>query len=87
MSDHRFHLKGTFSIYGRDYPFDMSLNWHADFDGIDHRITDFFLKVYRTARREWDAELSEVLAARERAAQEETERKELARLKAKYETP
>ncbi len=80
MSDSRFHFKGVFSIYGKDFPLDCSLNWCASPGEIDRRITEFFLESHDQAYSAYVAE-SEKLHL---ADKEEDERRELARLFEKY---
>lgn len=82
--DSRFTLKGTFSIYGKTYPMDMSLNWSAWADAIDPRITDFFRASYEEAHDAFNLEMENDREARERSDIEAKERAELKRLTEKY---
>ncbi len=78
--DSRFKIKVTFSIYGREYPWEASLNWFAPDGGVDDRIVEFFRDSYEDAKlafdRDTDLRLDEAKEAQERA--------QLARLKSKY---
>ncbi len=85
MSDSRFHLEVKFDVYGKTFNWKPSLNWYDNGDGIDQRIVDWFRESYNDAlwdfeegMRKWQKEETERLAA-------EKERKEYARLKAKFE--
>lgn len=83
--DSRFYLKGEFHIYGKTYPFDMSLNWHTPGDGeIDRRITEFFLDSHDEAFRLWDRRNEAARAKREAEETERREKAELQRLRDKY---
>ena len=88
MGDHRASIKIEFSMYGETKKADMWINWSpdgTDYHGVDQRVLDFF---YNSA-----CEMREIFCERhERAtriqqekAQEEAERKEYERLKAKFE--
>lgn len=85
MSDHRFGLKVDFSIYGKNFEWDASLNWNAHDGGCDSRITEWFTTCYEEARAAWDADNAAADELRRRTGVEQRERAELARLKAKYE--
>lgn len=82
MSDQRFKLDVTFSIYGETFHWNPSLNWAADDDtGIDPRIIDWFANCYAKARGGYDTYVD-----MKRAEETERwERNQLAQLKAKYE--
>lgn len=81
--DSRFTLKGTFSIYGKNFPIDMSLNWGSD-GGIDPRIADFFVDAYHDAHQAHISEHEKMRQEREEAEIESRERAELKRLTEKY---
>ena len=89
MGDSRFHLKGKFEIYGKEFPFDFSLNWFdEDETGVDHRISAFFRDSYRIAKEAYDdadLDYQAQKSAKEREALEAKERLILAELKKKYE--
>lgn len=81
VSDHRFEIDVTFSIYGEEFHWDASLNWDNHDGVIDTRIEDWFLNCYTKARSGYDT-----YAEMQRAEEAERwEREQLARLKAKYE--
>lgn len=85
MSDHRFGLKIWFSIYGKEFEWEPSLNWNQADGDVDGRIIDWFAECYAEARADWDAENDHEEKRRAAAKREKTERAELARLKAIYE--
>lgn len=82
--DSRFKLKLTFSIYGKEYPWECSLNWSAQPGEIDHRITEFFLSAHDEAFNAWSEDNETAQAKREKEEAEARERAELKRLRDKY---
>ena len=82
--DSRFHLKLKFSIYGKEYPWDCSLNWSAEPGEIDRRITEFFLSAHDEAFEAWSEKNETAQAKREKEETEARERAELKRLRDKY---
>lgn len=86
MGDSRFYLKGTFSIYGEDFPFDWSLNWYDDGygHGIDDRIVQFFRESYEKAHWKYTEDERKGRAKRAEKEKERLERDELKRLQEKY---
>lgn len=82
--DSRFHLKLKFSIYGKEYPWDCSLNWTADPGEIDRRITEFFLNAHDEAYAKWCDKIDRENAKAHEAETEARERAELKRLSEKY---
>ena len=84
MSDHRFVLKGEFSIYGKTFPIAMSCNWYGDRGQCDERISELFVGYHDEALEEMRIADAIINAARERQELEARERRELARLSAKY---
>jgi hypothetical protein len=85
MSDSRFHLKVEFSIYGRDFKWNPSLNWYGGDERIDSRIIDWFESCYAEAYAEYREGIQDDLEREERQRIEAEERAQLAKLKAKYE--
>ena len=85
MSDSRFHLKVEFEIYGEKFPWDASLNWHDDGDGIDQRIFEFFRDAHDKAYAKFQKEIYESAMHEYMKQKEKEEREMLAKLKAKYE--
>lgn len=79
--DSRFELKVQFHIYGQDFPWRCSLNWHAENGEIDRRITEFFLNAHDKAYEQF-LDRVEACAEKEEA---DAERKEYERLRQKYE--
>ena len=85
MSDSRFNLTGNFRIYGKDFPFDMSLNWFSqDQNEIDRRITEFFLHTHDEAHLKWRQDAEDSRTRYEHEQNELREKAELERLRAKY---
>ena len=83
--DSRFYLTVKFSIYGKDYEWkNASLNWFDNGDGIDQRIVDFFRQAHDEAYAEHQQAVYEADKDRREREQVEAEKKELARLTAKY---
>jgi hypothetical protein len=78
--DSRFHLKAKFTIYGKTFEWEPSLNWHADPGECDRRIVEWFVNCHAEA----SAEDEEKRIERERAETEERERAQLKRLREKY---
>jgi hypothetical protein len=88
MSDSRADVKLAFSIYGMDFKHEMSINWTPeDCNGyeVDRRLLEIFDGWYQKARARWDEEVFESQREQRAKEEEERERSELARLKAKYE--
>lgn len=88
MGDSRADLKLAFSIYGQDFKGEMSINWTPeDCNGyeVDRRLLEIFDRWYRKARAKWEDEVFESQREQRAKEEEERERGEFARLKAKYE--
>ena len=86
MGDRRASIKIEFSMHGETKKADMWINWSPDdYDGVDQRILDFFSEAVRQMESKfWEAQ--ERAASKQRKkAEEEAERKEYERLKAKFE--
>lgn len=86
MGDRRANIKIEFSMHGETKKADMWINWSPDdCDGVDQRILDFFSESARQMESKfWEAQ--EWAASKQRKkAEEEAERKEYERLKAKFE--
>ena len=85
MGDSRFHLKVEFSIYGKDFTWDASLNYSPDYDSdCDRRIAEWFGQCYREAKADYDSAIYESQKAERAEALEAKERAKLAELQAKY---
>lgn len=88
MGDHRASIKVEFSMYGETKKADMWVNWSdssSECSDVDQRVIDFFRSAHAAMYSKFME--AEWLEERKRAARadEERERKELERLKAKYE--
>lgn len=85
MGDRRASIKIEFTMYGETKKADMWINWSpSDYDGVDQRVLDFFSESARQMESKfWEArELAE--SKQRKKAEEEAERKEYERLKAKF---
>jgi hypothetical protein len=85
MGDHRAHIDIKFEMYGKKRDWTASINWFADPGDIDARITEWLVQ----AHDEMYSEHMEATWRREREEevrrQEEAEKREYERLKAKFE--
>lgn len=89
MGNHRASIKIEFEMHGIVEKADMWINWSPDFGesrGCDRRIIEFFEMASNKAMNKYDEELFESQAEERKRVQEEKDRKELERLKAKYES-
>lgn len=85
MGDSRASVKIEFSIYGKDFKYDGSINWSPYNEyGVDTRIVEWFEECHRVARAHYDEQIYEAQAEKRNLAEENAEKAELARLKAKY---
>jgi hypothetical protein len=90
MTDHKASIKIEFTIYGETAKMDSWINWSphdSQCFPIDQRVIDFFDTAYDKARRGYDERLHEAERESLDREKEREERAELARLKAKYESP
>ena len=81
MGDSRFHLKVEFTIYGKTYKHDCSLNWTDTGERIDRRIIEMFEAWHDEAYFEADTEREE----REAREAKEQRRKRFLELKDEFE--
>lgn len=86
MGDGRAHIKIEFSVHGKDYKTDMSINWSPEDGGtsIDRRVREWFETCYGDAYGDWQAAIYESEREQRERAEEERERTEYERLKAKF---
>lgn len=86
MGDRRASIKIEFSMHGETKKADMWINWSpSDYDGVDQRILDFFSKSAREMEYKfWEAH-ERAVKKQQKKAEEEAERKEYERLRAKFE--
>lgn len=86
MGDHRASIEIKFSMHGHEDKVDFWINWTPDDDtGVDRRVTEWVAEQARIAMdKYWDAEFDADQIRK--ADQENAERDELRRLKAKYES-
>ena len=61
MADSRFHLKGSFEVYGEVFKLNMSLNWSADRGQCDERVSQWFVSCYEKAYAKFQDKLSDQL--------------------------
>ena len=81
--DNRADIKIEFTIYGKTYKTDMSINYHPDYD----TVPNWFEECYRDARTHWEAELYEANREQREREKEKAERADLERLALKYGGP
>lgn len=84
MGDHRASIKIEFEFHGKTYKMDSWVNYFPDGDGVDRRVQEFFEKAYNDGMRRYQDELFEADRERREREQEEADRAEYARLKAKF---
>ena len=86
MGDHRASIKIEFSMYGETKKADMWINWSPDdYHGVDQRVVNFFSEAaQQMSEKFWEAQERAERRQRKKA-EEEAERKEYDRLKAKFE--
>lgn len=87
MGDHRATIKLEMTLHGKTYAHEMWINYWEDGDGVDHRVTDWFAECWRDAKARYDAAEAERYQREHAADIAASEKKELERLKAKYEAP
>ena len=85
MSDYRADIKLHFEIFGRTYDTELDIIYSPNNDGIDERIVAWFNDCYKQANAAYEVMVYEQQQEEREKVLEESERKELVRLKAKYE--
>ena len=87
MGDHRAECHIQFTIHDKEYRLDLDwVNWGGfDDNGLDYRVREFFSESWDDAYGRYMKQCEELHAADNAKIIEEQERKELERLKAKYE--
>lgn len=86
MGDHRVSFKIEIEFHGVKDKYDAYLNWFDDeVEGVDQRIVDFVRDVYRRGMDAYNNDVYESQREQRERETEDKERKELARLKDKYE--
>lgn len=83
--DSRFRLKVEFSIYGKTFNWEPSLNWYSVQHECDPRISKWFADCHEKARADWERNGEAERAIALNKLVEVAERAELERLKRKYE--
>ena len=86
MGDHRADIKIKFTIHGKTYEMDSWINWFDDGTGVDYRVVDFFRASWEDAKACYDAHCEDLYAKEHAAEIEAGERRELQRLKTKYDS-
>lgn len=82
MGDHRMSIKIQAEFHGKKKSTDMWINWWPESEsGIDQRIVDFFKELEAEGMAVFDKTMEKV----RKQAIEDEEKKELIRLKEKYE--
>lgn len=88
MGDHRATVKIEFTFHGKTYRMDSWINWSpTEYNGVDQRVIDFFCQATEDGLARYHEEEMAYHAEQRKKEAEENERKELARLKKKYESP
>jgi hypothetical protein len=86
MGDHRVSFKIEMDFHGVKDTYEAYLNWTStEVDGVDDRIIHFVRDIYERGMEVYHAEMYESRREQERIETEAREKRELARLKAKYE--
>ncbi len=85
MGDHRAECHIQFKYHGKEYRLDLDwVNWCPS-EGIDTRVVEFFDDATQDALDRYHDGIREDDERRKRADQEEHDRAEFSRLKAKFE--
>ena len=85
MGDHRASIKLEFAMHGVEAKQNMFINWSPDDNGCDRRITEWFEAQVEKAMDKWSEEQWQADKENRSRQVEEADRKEFARLKAKFE--
>lgn len=86
MGDRRASIKIEFSMHGETKKADMWINWSpGDYHGVDQRVMDFFSDSAREMESKFWEAIEREARKNQKKAEEEAERKEYERLKAKFE--
>jgi hypothetical protein len=86
MGDHRASIEIVMKAHGKTYEQEWWINWNPDEStGCDRRITDWFSRCWEDAYERYHKRYAEYFVEQEAKRVEEEEKKELARLKEKYE--
>ncbi len=86
MGDHRASIKIEFSMYGETKKADMWINWSPDdYQGVDRRVLEFFEQAAQEMSFKYYEAQERENRKRQKKAEEEAERNEYERLKAKFE--
>ena len=86
MGDHRPKITADFEMHGHKAHYDFGwCNWSDNGSGIDQRIVDWFSEQAEIAMMRFDAENQKYFESQNAKRKEEEERRELSRLKEKYE--
>lgn len=90
MGDHRAEVHIKFYFHGKTYKLDMDwINWSpwgSECEGIDQRVIDFFQRSTASGMEKYHKVVDKYHEEREKAEKEEQERRDLERLKKKYES-
>lgn len=86
MGDHRVSFKFEMEFHGVKDTYEACLNWFSSIvDGVDDRMIHFIRGVYERGMEVYQEEMHAYFKDQEQAQTEARERRELARLKEKYE--
>jgi len=87
VGDSRASIQINFSIYGEDYKTDMWINYSGqdgEVRGVDDRVIAWFQECYNKAFDKWVEDVADYHSEQRKKDEEIAERKEFARLCAKY---
>ena len=88
MGDHRISIKMEVKFHGVEETADWWLNWSdysSECHGVDQRVIDFFRDIHERGMEKYNDMIYESQKESRERLQRDTELKELARLKDKYE--
>lgn len=91
MGDHRATIKIEFTLPNKTYQTEIGsmggVNYVGDDDGIDGSVREFFRNSWNDYLSWYNLQIDEYFEQQNKAEIEARERRELERLKAKYEEP
>jgi hypothetical protein len=87
MGDHRPKITADFEMHGHKAHYDYGwCNWSDNGDGIDQRIVDWFREQVEIAMNKYHERVHESQREQRQRDDEQRDRAEFARLKAKFDT-
>lgn len=86
MGDHRADIKLEMTAHGKTYKHEMYINYFDNGSGCDDRIIEWFAQSWADAMSRYDAQMAEYYESERKAKEDEADRREYARLQAKFKT-